>query len=217
MEYKGLQIEHFTHDTFRIKALGKVIYIDPFEISAEQIKPADLILSSHHHFDHCSVEDIKKLVTLETIIVAGGLCSEKLQKLKNVKEVINVVPNQDLEITGVKIQTVPAYNLDKWRSEGVPYHPRQENHVGYIVEIGNIRIYHAGDTDKIPEMSQLKNIDIALLPVSGIYVMTWQEAVEATKVIKPKLAIPTHYSSIVGTQADARNFKENADCAVEIL
>ena len=112
---------------------------------------------------------------------------------------------------------MPAYNTDKWRSPGVPFHPKENAMIGFVLSIDGKRIYHAGDTDLIAEMNNLKNIDIALLPVSGTYVMTALEAVEACKLIHPKLAIPMHYGAIVGTESDARTFKERAPCRVEII
>ncbi len=216
MDYQNLKIDHFDHDTFRLESDHQVVYLDPYNLKENQKKLADYVMITHGHFDHCSPNDVKKIIADDTVIIAPNECQEQLKGLK-VKEIIYVSPNQQLEFDGFKIETVPAYNLDKWRSEGVLYHPKEDGKVGYVLDIKGIRIYHAGDADNIPEMSQLKDIDIALLPVSGTYVMTWQEAVEAAKVIKPKLAIPMHYGSVAGSEVDAQNFKEKAECEVEIV
>ena len=216
MDYQGVKLEHFAHDGFRISANNKVIYIDPFSLKDDQIAHADYVLLTHEHFDHTSQADIKKIIDKETVILAPSECQEQLKPLK-VKEIMYVYPNQTIDLGEIKVETVPAYNLNKFRNEGVPYHPKEDDKVGYIIELNGVRIYHAGDTDNIPEMSNLTKIDLALLPVSGTYVMDWQEAVEAVKSIKPKIAIPMHYGHLIGSQNDAEKFKAAADCRVEII
>lgn len=215
MEYQGLTINHFEHSTFQIKAGDKIIYFDPFNLKDSQISAADFIFITHEHFDHCSKKDLEKIVSSKTIIIASEDCADQLKSLR-AKEVILVGSGQTLEWPGLRAEAVPAYNIDKFRSAGLCYHPQNNGQVGYVLAIGGVRVYHAGDTDKIPEMAQLKNIEVALLPVSGTYVMTWREAAEAVKLIKPKLAIPMHYGSIVGSKEDAEKFKEKAECQVEI-
>src|SRR3989338_4038147 len=118
---------------------------------------------------------------------------------------------------GITIETIPAYNINKFRAPNMPFHPKQDGRVGFIITVNGKRIYHAGDTDCIPEMQQLKNIDIALLPVSGTYVMTPEEAVQAVKIIKPKIAIPMHYAAVVGNDTDAEKFKILATPFCQIL
>jgi L-ascorbate metabolism protein UlaG (beta-lactamase superfamily) len=120
-------------------------------------------------------------------------------------------PGDTGEFDAIKVWARPAYNLNK------TFHKKGDGQVGYVIEINGVRIYHAGDTDNIPELADLKNIDLALLPVSGVYVMDWQEAVEAVKIIKPKIVIPMHYGNVVGSEDDARKFKEKAECRVEII
>ena len=117
---------------------------------------------------------------------------------------------------GIPIRAVPAYNINKFRSPGVPFHPRESGYVGFILTVEGQRIYHAGDTDAIPEMESI-DADIALLPVSGTYVMTADEALEAIKAIKPKIAIPMHIGRGIGSLADAEHFQEKASVPVEIL
>ncbi len=181
------------HDGFRIES-DKIIYIDPFQIS--EGPGADIILVSHEHFDHCSPDDIAKIQKPETVIVTDAQSASKLSG-----DIRVVLPNQTVEFEGVRIETVPSYNTDK------DFHPQANNWLGFIIEVEGVRIYHTGDADFIPEMKEIKT-DIALLPVSGTYVMDATQAVEAALAIKPKMAIPMHYGSIVGSEADAASFKE---------
>ena len=214
MDYEGVSIVKLAHDCFKIK-YKKVVYIDPFQIDVNSEK-ADLILISHEHYDHCNPPDIKKIATKNTIILTVADCQSKLSGL-DVKSVTLVEPGNKVKLLDLTIEVVPAYNINKFRSFKIPFHPKENQWVGFVITINNKRIYHTGDTDKIPEMSNLKNIDVAFLPVSGTYVMTAIEAAEACKLINPKLAIPMHYGAIIGTLNDAETFKQRADCRVEIL
>jgi L-ascorbate metabolism protein UlaG (beta-lactamase superfamily) len=127
-----------------------------------------------------------------------------------------IKPGETKEVRGVTVQAVPAYNINKFRSPGQVFHPKEEGRVGYVIKVKGVTIYHAGDTDAIPEVKGL-NVDIALLPVSGTYVMTAEEAIELANTMKPKVAIPMHYGAIVGSEADAKRFKEGVKGRVEIL
>jgi L-ascorbate metabolism protein UlaG (beta-lactamase superfamily) len=127
-----------------------------------------------------------------------------------------VKPGEQLTVKGIRIETVPAYNINKFSSPGVLFHPRSANHVGYNITVGGQRIYHTGDSDHIPEMKDIQ-VDIALLPVSGIYVMTAKEAADAARDIQPKLAIPMHVGSGIGALDDADTFKKLAPVPVQIL
>ena len=190
------------HDGFRIDS-AKTIYIDPYEIA--EGKKADIILITHEHFDHCSPDDVAKIQQSETVIVTEKDSAKKLSG--NVKV---VSPGDSLTVDGVKIEAVPAYNVDK------DFHPKANGWLGFIVEIEGVRIYHAGDTDFIPEMRDFKT-DIALLPVSGTYVMTADEAVAAALAIEPRIVIPMHYGSIVGGDQDAAKFKKALSEKFEVL
>ncbi|MGD2148731.1 MAG: MBL fold metallo-hydrolase, partial [Anaerolineae bacterium] len=132
-------------------------------------------------------------------------------------DVMIVEPGDTIRVKGLQVEAVPAYNVNKFRSPGVPYHAREAGHVGFVVTSEGQRIYHAGDTDHIPEMAALKAIDIALLPVSGIYVMTAEEAAQAAAVIRPGIAIPMHLGRGIGSPDSARVFKDRASARVEIL
>ena len=196
------KIHWLGHDGFRIDT-EKVIYFDPYQIEAGP--QADLILISHDHFDHCSPEDVAKIQGPETIIVTEKGSAEKLTG-----DVRILKPGETLNLDGVKILGVPSYNTDK------DFHPRKNGWLGFLVEVSGISIYHAGDTDYIPEMKDLK-VDIALLPVSGTYVMTAEQAVKAALAIGPALAIPMHYGAIVGGNQDALDFKNGLDGKVDVL
>jgi L-ascorbate metabolism protein UlaG (beta-lactamase superfamily) len=207
------KIHWLGHDSFRLDA-EKTIYVDPWKLKKD-MPPADLILITHEHDDHCSPKDVAKIVGPETVIVTNAASAKKLKKHK--AQVRIVKPGDRLSIGGLQLEAVPAYNLNKFRSPGNPFHPKEAGHVGFIITAGNQRIYHAGDTDNIPEMSDFE-VDIALLPVSGTYVMTAQEAAEAAGRIDPKTAIPMHYGAgVAGTRADAEQFSELYDGQVVIL
>jgi L-ascorbate metabolism protein UlaG (beta-lactamase superfamily) len=189
------------HDGFRIDA-SKTVYIDPYQISDGP--EADLILITHEHFDHCSPDDVAKVQHSGSVIV-----TEKDSATKLSGDVRIVKVGETLSIDNVKIEAVPAYNTNK------EFHPKNNGWLGFIVEIDGVKVYHAGDTDYIPEMNNF-NTDIALLPVSGTYVMTADEAVEAALAINPKIAIPMHYGVIVGGENDATQFKQALEGKVEV-
>jgi L-ascorbate metabolism protein UlaG (beta-lactamase superfamily) len=212
-DYRGVKLTWLGHDGFRIED-GKVVYMDPFKIGSGGPK-ADIVLVSHEHSDHCSVEDLRKIVTPATVIVAHSQSKSELSRL-NVKEIKIVKPGDRISIGDVAIEAVPAYNINKFREPGRVFHPKEDGKVGYIVTMNGVRIYHAGDTDHIPEMKSVQT-DIALLPVSGTYVMTAQEAAEAAGVINPKIAIPMHYAAIVGSAKDAETFQKLVKCEVKLL
>jgi len=189
------------------------VYVDPYEIKGGE--EADILLISHNHEDHCSPEDVKKIVSEKTTVITTSESKRKLSKMK-AKETLVAKPGQKILIDDVSIETVPAYNVNKFRSPGHPFHPKENEMLGFIVTMNGVRIYHAGDTDLIPEMERF-NVDVACLPVSGTYVMTAEEAVESTRHIKLKVVIPMHYGSIVGDDRDAERFKTLASCEVRVL
>ena len=197
------------HASFRIEGGDLVIYIDPWKL--EDGPKADLILITHNHPDHLSLEDVAKVQKKDSIIVTVSTAATKLSGQIEV-----VRPGDEVTVRGIPVRAVPAYNVNKFRSPGVPFHPKESGYVGFILTLEGQRIYHAGDTDSIPEMGSL-DVDIALLPVSGIYVMTADEAIEAARTIKPQVAIPMHIGRGIGSLADAEHFKDRASVPVEIL
>ncbi|MFQ5951354.1 MAG: MBL fold metallo-hydrolase [Candidatus Geothermarchaeales archaeon] len=210
--HKGLSFYWLGHDGFRIEN-HVTIYFDPYQLEGPQ-KRGDIVFVTHDHFDHLSIDDLKKVVSEETTIVTVQHCVDELRKLKS-KEVAVVDPGQEAEVLGVRIKAIPAYNVNKFRAPGQPFHPKEYGGAGYLVEIDGVTIYHAGDTDVIPDMEGLEP-EVALLPVSGTYVMTPQEAAEAAEKIRPKVAIPMHFASIVGSWKEAEEFEKLADVRVEI-
>lgn len=212
--YEGIQITWLGHDGFKLKK-DTVIYVDPYKLGAKP-EAAGLVFVTHEHFDHLSVDDLRKVVTPATTVITIAACEQAVKALKP-KAVRAVAAGDELTVDGVKVEVVPAYNTNKFRSPGNPFHPKADGKVGFILGIGKVRIYHAGDTDQIPEMAAAKGVDVALLPVSGTYVMTAQEAIAACNAIQPKLAVPMHYGAIVGSADDAEAFRKGVKCRVEIL
>ncbi|OLD41721.1 MAG: Zn-dependent hydrolase [Thaumarchaeota archaeon 13_1_40CM_2_39_4] len=214
MEFSGVRFHWLGHDGFKIIAGGKTIYTDPYKLGKAQQKrnDADIVFISHNHFDHLSMDDLKHVISKKTTIVAAKECVDLL-KDAGAAEVKGVAPSDRLTLQGVQIEVLAAYNTNK------KFHPKADSKVGFVFALSNMRIYHTGDTDDIPEMSAAKP-DVALVPVSGTYVMTAEEAAKAVnEKIKPKkLAIPMHYGSIVGSEQDAAKFKELVTtCPVQIL
>jgi L-ascorbate metabolism protein UlaG (beta-lactamase superfamily) len=214
LEFEGIQITWLGHDGFKLKN-GKVVYIDPFQLKSAA-EPADVVCVTHEHSDHLSVDDLKKVVTPQTTIVTIAACQDAAKGLRpNAVRVVK--PGDRIQVEGIAIEAVAAYNTSKFRAPGKPFHPQADGKVGFVLGMGGIRIYHAGDTDEIPEMAKVAGVDVALLPVSGTYVMTPAEAIKACQAIRPKLAVPMHYGAIVGSAADAEAFKKEAGCRVEVL
>ena len=202
MKLLNLDFTRIAHDTFRI-AGSKVVYTDPYKV--ERQDSADVVLISHDHFDHLSLGDLQKVCIPRTVVVASASCREGLKGLK-VAETHLLAPGEKVTVDGVEIETVPAYNVNKFRAPGQVFHSKADAHVGFVFWMDGTRVYFAGDTDLIPEMKSIR-CDIALLPVSGTYVMTAEEAAEAAAVLRPKIAVPMHYAAIVGSDADAKKFK----------
>jgi len=189
------------HDGFRIDG-SLTVYIDPYQISPGPL--GDLILITHEHFDHCSPDDVSLVQGPHTVVVTEPFSAQKLSG-----DVRTVRPGDRVDVDKASVLAVPSYNTDK------AFHPKSNNWLGFVLEMDGARIYHAGDADFIPEMADL-DVDIALLPVSGTYVMTWEQAVEAARAIRPGLAIPMHYGTVVGAEGDARRFASALKDEVEV-
>ena len=191
-------IEVLYHSSIRINK-EKTIYIDPFKID-KNYNDADIVFITHDHFDHYSEEDIDKVINENTtIIIPEELLTNLLRKGINKNAVITVESNKEYMVQGIKFETIPAYNTNKI------FHPKENGWVGYIITLDDIRYYIAGDTDITEENRKVK-CDVAFVPVGGTYTMNYSEAAELVNIIKPKIAVPIHYGSVVGTKQDATNF-----------
>ena len=206
MKFGDVEIEWLGNSGFFI-CNSKKIYIDPYNLK-EGAEKADFVLLTHSHYDHCSLADLRKVVNSKTKIICPVDCQSKIVQVGFPVQMILISPGEELDVSGIKILAFPAYNIDK------NFHPQELGGVGYLIKHKNLLIYHAGDTDLIPEMQKLtgynqpENLMIALLPVGGRFTMTAEEAFDAAKLIKPDVAIPMHYGSVSGSFNDAREFKE---------
>ena len=191
-------IEVLYHSSIRINK-EKTIYIDPFKID-RNYNDADIIFITHDHYDHYSEEEIDKVINENAVIVIPEeLLTKVLKKGINKNAIITVEPNQKYMVQGIKFETVPAYNINK------TFHPKENDWVGYVIEINGIKYYIAGDTDITEENKKVK-CDVAFVPVGGTYTMDFKEAAQLVNQIQPKVAVPIHYGSVVGTKQDAEEF-----------
>ena len=204
-------IEVLYHSSIKI-CKEKIIYIDPYKID-KNYNDADIIFITHDHYDHYSEKDINKVKKLQTVIIAPKQLLNKLLKNGfNQDYIITVNPNEENMVEGIKFKTLPAYNINK------QFHPKENGWLGYIIEIEGVRYYIAGDTDITEENKKVK-CDVAFVPVGGTYTMDYKEAANLINEIKPKIAVPIHYGSIVGTKKDAISFMKllNEDIECKIL
>lgn len=179
----------FCHSSIKLTG-SKTIYVDPYNIN-DEMHDADFILCTHTHYDHYSPEDIKKVKKKNTVIIAPA----------DIQGIIKVVPNVKYEIEGLKFKTTYAYNENK------EFHPKENNWVGYIIELDGKKYYIAGDTDNVPEIRNIK-CDVAFLPIGGIYTMNIKEAADLSKSLEVNTIIPTHYGLIVGEKNDGEAFRK---------
>ena len=191
------------HASFRIEN-GVTIYIDPWKLKGSPIA-ADLVLVTHGHRDHLSPDDIRKISRPDTIIVCPVACVGQVSG-----DVRPIAPGESMRVGDVAIEAVPSYNTNK------PNHPKAAGNVGYIVELGGRRVYHAGDTDLIPEMAEVR-CDVALLPAGGTYTMNAEEAAQALALIKPSVVVPMHWGDIVGCSRDVQTLLAKAPRDVQVV
>ncbi len=187
------------HSSIKINA-SKTIYIDPFRIK-NAAHDADYIFCTHSHYDHFSSEDIQKIINNETKIIIVKSSKEEALKLVQEKNLLLVEPGYSYKIDDLEFETTYAYNENK------PFHPKENNWVGYLINIDSTKYYIAGDTDNIKEIQNIK-CDIALIPVGGKFTMNYEEAADLANKIHAKIVIPTHYGELIGSKEDAINFKE---------
>ena len=204
-----MNINVLCHSSIKIESEGKVIYLDPFQIKEEK-NDADIIAITHSHYDHFSEKDINKIKNKETkIIITNDLLDRTLKLGFNKEDIIVVMPNNLYKVLDIKIETIPAYNINK------KFHPKENNWIGYLITLEKQIIYIAGDTDVTEENKSVK-CDIALVPVGGTYTMTHTEAAELVNIIRPAIAIPTHYGEIVGKKEDGEKFSNKVDNNINV-
>lgn len=229
MQYKGIDLLKIVHSSVLVQWNGKTIYIDPwsndgkFDYSSHP--KADYVFITHEHFDHCDPQLIDFICKDDAVIVGNERVKEELRIDQSTPEAVGLRLARSVKLVGPKekygfdnffVETVSAYNLNKFRSPGVPFHPKENNGVGYILNLGGTRIFHMGDTDNIPELSNVTDIDVLLAPMSGTFVMKPEEAAEAVKVIKPEIAIPIHWGELVGGMEEVEEFRNLVECEVEL-
>ncbi len=200
-----VEIYWLGHASVLIEAGKRKIFVDPWKLSL--VSPADLVLVTHEHYDHCSDQDISKIAGSQTPVLGPSSAVKKITKGQKVV----LKPGEDYKLDWVTIEGTPAYNLDK------PFHPEERQGLGFLIKLPENSIYVAGDTDLIPEMKQI-HPDIALVPVGGTYTMDASQAAEAVSLLKPKIAIPIHFGDIVGSRKQAEEFQRLVkEVRVEIL
>ena len=191
-------VEVFCHNSIKITG-AKTIYIDPFRLEKDY-HDADYIFSTHTHYDHFSEDDIEKLLKDDTVIITPDSSRELACDLTKDRERVKIVePANEYELPGVKFSTTYAFNKETL------YHTKNENWVGYIIELDGVKYYIAGDTDNIKELKDVE-CDVAFLPVGGKYTMGYAEAAGLANTIKAKIVVPKHYGCIVGEKEDAEKF-----------
>jgi L-ascorbate metabolism protein UlaG (beta-lactamase superfamily) len=201
----SVEIRWIGHASFRLAADDVVLYIDPWKLSSAQ-PDADLVFVSHGHFDHWSADDVAAVSREATTVVGPGDVVGSLPGGRALR------PGERVEIAGVSIEGIPAYNVDK------DFHPKANGWLGALITLAGTRVYYAGDTDHIPEMNDLSEVDVALLPVGGTFTMNSDQAAEACRAIGARTAVPYHWGDIIGSEADARAFAEAASgCDTRLL
>jgi len=190
-------IELLGHASIKINK----IYFDPFQLN-QSYNDAEYIFITHSHYDHFSEEDILKVKSNSTtIIITDDLLEKTLSLGFTENKIIIVEPNKTYNINDLEFATIPAYNINK------PFHPKENNWVGYLLKYNDKTYYIPGDTDITEENKKVK-CDMAFIPVGGTYTTDYKEGAELANIINPQLAIPIHYGSIVGTKEDGEKFKE---------
>jgi L-ascorbate metabolism protein UlaG (beta-lactamase superfamily) len=205
-----LVITFIGHGTLMFTFNNMVIHIDPVGRYADYSKmsKADLILVTHHHGDHLDKEVVNKILKDDTDLILTEICAERMGSGITMK-------NGDIKVVkGIEITAVPAYNLVHKRENGEPFHPKGIGN-GYVITIGDKRVYIAGDTENFPEMKQLTEIDIAFLPMNLPYTMTPEMVADAVKMFNPKILYPYHFGN-TDTDKLIKLLKDKQDCEIRV-
>jgi len=198
----------FSQSSIKITS-KKTIYFDPFKIN-DKYSDADIIFITHDHYDHFDIQSINNLRNNHTIIVVPTTLVEKVKEIFSSLKIVEVIPNQEYNVLGIQFKTIRAYNINK------NFHPKENNWLGYLVKINNKWHYIMGDTDDTLDARNVK-CDILFVPIGGVYTMDYNEAAEYTNYIKPKIVIPIHYGSVVGSYDYADYFKKLVDKNIDVL
>lgn len=190
----------FRQAAFRWTDGERIVYIDPWGTPTDA-PPADVIFVTHAHFDHFQSEEVARLSTPRTALVAPHDVARELSG-----DVTAVAPGEIHEVAGVRFATVPAYNV---REEALGFHPKAKRWVGYVLELGGRAYYHAGDTDHAPELDDVR-ADVAFVPIGGHYTMDAEQAGVLVRAIGPQLAVPMHFGFVVGSPSDGERFRDAA-------
>ena len=196
-----------TQSSIRIEGT-KTLYFDPFKISGES-HDADMIFITHSHSDHLDPQSISRIIRSDTVLIAPVSTEREIRKASGNADLVLMAPGEKKDINGISVRTVPAYNSIK------PFHPRRYGWNGYLVTMDRVRYYVAGDTDANRELASVA-CDVALVPIGGVFTMSAKESAKLVNAIRPQVAIPTHYGSIVGKAEDADVFRRFVDLGIEV-
>lgn len=206
-QYDGATITALGHDGFLVDYIEQKFSFafDPYDIKDAEPPQVDFVFVSHPHFDHCDPTSIRKLLKPTGKVIAPPVCAKELESFGKQLELFDGKEKRETKF--FKYWPIPAYNVDKFRTPNEVFHPKQSGFIGWIVEVGSTRYYHAGDTDFTPEMAALKKIDVAFLPISGTFVMTLEEAIKAAEALEPDVVVPMHFGKLLGSVSDAHRFQ----------
>ncbi len=200
------------HSAVRIEAKdGTVLYFDPFQL-VEEPHDASVVLVTHDHYDHLSPDDAAKVMNAETAVVAPASCADEAQAKLGAAQVVAAVPGEAFEVAGVRVEAVPAYNVEP---ERLQFHPRENSWLGYVVTVDGMRYYVAGDTDRNPDNERV-SCDVALVPIGGTYTMDAAQAAAFVNALHPQVAVPTHYGSAVGSKDAVDAFSPLVDDGIAV-
>ncbi|MFB6144141.1 MAG: MBL fold metallo-hydrolase, partial [Candidatus Nanohaloarchaea archaeon] len=202
--FDSVDVDWLEHASIKLQESdGFTVYVDPWSepVSMDELREldkADVIISTHDHFDHFDFKAIQALKKDDTVLVCTEESEDELPEDISYKV---IKPGRSVKANDLRVRGVPAYNVDKFRSPGEPFHP-EGFCVGVVFELDGLTFYHASDTDPIDEMEDLSGIDVAFLPVGGHYTMDQDEAIDAINMVQPGKVVPIHYGYVDHTTAD---------------